>query len=144
MKKKDLLKRLREDKKRKPSPIKVKLDFDLDQNGEPDHYTTGNKYSNKQTTELPDFFSNNFNDEVTNVRPLHKSDKKYKSNKESGDDHLSVGTDFEVDEDNLPVVGYDDWTGDDHLFEIIDEISTKILVEGALKQNKKYLLKKKV
>ena len=63
MKKKDLLRRLREGKKRKPEPIKVKLDFDVDQDGAPDHYKTGNKHTNKQNNKTPGFFSYNFNDE---------------------------------------------------------------------------------
>ena len=144
MKKKDLLRRLREGKKLKPEPIKVKLDFDVDQDGAPDHYKTGNKHTNKQNNKTPDFFSHNFNDEKTNVRPLHKPEKKYKSNSKSGDDHLTVGANFEVEESELPSVGHSKWSGDDHIFEIIDEISSKILVEKAFRKNKKYLLKKKL
>ena len=142
MKKKDLLKKIHEKKKRKPKDIKVKLDFDVDQDGAPDHYKTGNKHSNKQTHIKPDFYSQDFNDEGTNVRPLHHPEKKYGDNKHSGDDHLVHGNDFRVDKEDLPSVGHDDWSGDDHLFEIIDEVSSKILIEGAVKRNKKYLLKR--
>lgn len=142
MKKKDLLKRLSEKAKRKPNTIKVKLDFDVDQDGAPDHYKTGNKHSNQDTHVKSDFYSDNFNDEGTNVRPLHHPEKKYGKNKHSGDDHLSHGNEFKVSKDNLPTVGHDNWSGDDHMFEIIDEISSRILLEGAVKQNKKYLLKK--
>jgi len=143
MKKKDLLKKLHEKTKRKPNTIKVKLDFDVDQDGSPDHYETGNKHSNKDTHVKTDFYSDNFNDEGTNVRPLHHPEKKYDSNKHSGDDHLAHGNDFEIEDDKKPTVGHDDWSGDDHMFEIINEISSRILVEGAFKQNKKYLLRKK-
>ena len=144
MKKKRLLQRITEKAKRKAEPIKVKLDFDVDQDGSPDHYKTGNKHTNKQNNKTPDFYSYNFNDEGTNERPLHKSEKKYKNNQESGDDHLSIGADFEVEDSELPSVGHSEWSGDDHIFEIIDEVSSKILVEGELRQNKKYLLRKKV
>ena len=135
MKKKQLLQRITEKAKRKVQPIKVKLDFDKNQDGTPDLYTSDSEHSNKeQSNETPDFYSQNFNDEETNVRPLHKNTKE--------DNHLDKGNDFKVPTKNKPKVGYDDWSGDDHIFEIINEISTKILYEGALKQNKKYLLKK--
>jgi len=144
MKKKDLIKRVQEGKKRKPEPIKVKLDFDVNQDGEPDHYKSGNKHSNEQNYETPEFYSYNFNDEGTNIRPLHEPEKKYKKNSNSGDDHLSKGADFEIEDSELPGVGHSKWSGDDHMFEIVDEISTRILTERAFSQNKKYLLKKKV
>ena len=47
--------------------------------------------------------------------------------------------DFTVSDENKPKVGHDNWSGDDHLFEVIEEISSKILLEDALKVNKKYL-----
>jgi len=145
MKKKQLLQRITEKAKRKVQPVKVKLDFDKNQDGAPDYYTSDSEHSNKeQSNETPDFYSQNFNDEGTNVRPLHKNTKgeKFKKNKHTGDNHLSKGNDFKVSSKDKPKVGYGDWSGDDHIFEIINEISTKILYEGALKQNKKYLLKK--
>ena len=145
MKKKQLLQRITEKAKRKAQPVKVKLDFDKNQDGAPDIYTSDSEHSNKeQSNKTPDFYSQNFNDEGTNVRPLHKNTKgeKFKKNKHTGDNHLSKGNDFKVSEKDKPKVGHSDWSGDDHLFEIIDEISTKILYEGAFRQNKKYLLKK--
>tara|TARA_R110000787_G_scaffold45844_1_gene111720 strand:- start:1134 stop:1577 length:444 start_codon:yes stop_codon:yes gene_type:complete len=145
MKKKDLLQRITEKTKLKPKPIKVKLDFDKDQDGSPDSYTSESEYSNKgQSNETPDFYSNNFNDEGTNVRPLHKNTKgqKFKSNKHTGDDHLSKGNNFKVIEKNKPKVGNTEWSGDDHIFEVVEEVSSKILYEEAFKKNKKYLLKK--
>tara|TARA_R110000765_G_scaffold369313_1_gene459525 strand:- start:721 stop:1188 length:468 start_codon:yes stop_codon:yes gene_type:complete len=152
MKKKDLLKRIGEGKKRKPQPIKLKLDFDKNQDGSPDSYTQVSKHSNKsQSNETPDFYSQNFNDEGTNVRPLHLNTKgeKFKKNKHTGDDHLTHGNDFEVADEVKPKVGHVDWSGDDHIFtvkdEIVDtikEISTKILQEEIFSANKKYLLEK--
>ena len=147
MKKKDLLKKLHEKTKRKAQPIKLKLDFDRNQDGAPDVYKSDSEHSDKkQSNKTPDFYSQNFNDEGTNVRPLHKNKdgKRFKTNKHTGDDHIHKGNDFEVDDKNKPSVGNNSWTGDDHLFEVIDEISTKILYEHAVKQNKKYLLKKKL
>ena len=141
MKKKDLINRINEDK-RKPQPIKVKLDFDKDEDGKPDSYDSNSKHSNKSdSNEIPDFYSLNFNDEGTNVRPLHKNTdgKKTKKNKHSGDNHIHTGNDFTVSDENKPKVGHDNWSGDDHLFEVIEEISSKILLEDALKVNKKYL-----
>jgi hypothetical protein len=41
-------------------------------------------------------------------------------------------------------VGNTNWSGDDHIFEVIDEISSQILYEEAFRKNKKYLLKKKL
>jgi len=142
MKKKQLLQRITEKAKRKAQPVKVKLDFDKNQDGAPDLYTSDSEHSNKeQSNETPDFYSQNFNDEGTNVRPLHKS-KDYSKNSKTGDDHLEIGNKFK--KSSKKSVGHDSWSGDDHIFEIIDEISSKILVEGALKQNKKYLLKKEL
>ena len=142
MKKKQLLQRITEKAKRKPKPIKLKLDFDKNEDGKPDSYEKNKNYSNKeQSNETPDFYSQNFNDEETNVRPLHKS-KDYSKNSKSGDDHLEMGNNFK--QNSKKSVGHDSWSGDDHIFEIINEISSKILIEGALKQNKKYLLKKEL
>tara|TARA_R110000744_G_scaffold161184_2_gene277676 strand:- start:258 stop:686 length:429 start_codon:yes stop_codon:yes gene_type:complete len=142
MKKKDLLKKLQEKNSRNPQPIKLKLDFDKNEDGEPDSYEKNKDYSNKeQSNETPDFYSQNFNDEGTNVRPLHKS-KNYSKNSKTGDDHLEIGNNFT--NSSKKSVGHDSWSGDDHVFEIIDEISSRILVEGAVKQNKKYLLKKEI
>jgi len=142
MKKRDILKKLQEKKSRKPQPIKLKLDFDKNEDGKPDSYEKNKDYSNKeQSNETPDFYSQNFNDEGTNVRPLHKS-KDYSKNSKSGDDHLEMGNNFK--KNSKKSVGHDAWSGDDHIFEIIDEISSKILIEGAVKRNKKYLLKKEL
>tara|TARA_B100001094_G_C18121175_1_gene766941 strand:- start:684 stop:1163 length:480 start_codon:yes stop_codon:yes gene_type:complete len=153
MKKGEILKRISEDKKRKPQPIKVKLDFDMNQDGAPDSYTKASKHSNKsQSTVTPDFYSQNFNDEGTNVRPLHTFNKegdKFKKSKHTGDNHLTYGKDFEVADEHKPKVGHVKWSGDDHLFTdggsvetTIKEVATKILEEESFKSNKKYLLEK--
>ena len=168
MRKIDVVKTILDEKKRKPQPVKLKLDFDMNQDGAPDSYTETSKYSNKEQSNVtPDFYSQNFNDEGTNVRPLHtpnKDGKKFKKNKQTGDDHLTQGHDFEVPEERKPKVGYTDWSGDDHLFTVIKEVSSrlvneetynnetissvvkkvslKILREEVVSENKKYLLKK--
>jgi len=145
MKKKQLLQRITEKKNRKPQPIKLKLDFDKNEDGKPDYYTSDSEHSNKeQSNETPDFYSNNFNDEGTNVRPLHKNTKgeKFKKNKHTGDNHLTKGNDFKVKDSAKPKVGNGNWSGDDHIFEIVDEISSQILYEEAFRKNKRYLLKK--
>ena len=152
MKKKQLLQRITEKTKRKPKPIKLKLDFDKNEDGKPDSYKKNKNYSNKeQSNETPDFYSQNFNDEGTNIRPLHVNTKgeKFKKNKHTGDDHLTYGKDFEVADEVKPKVGHVDWSGDDHIFtekdkivNTIKEISTKILQEEIFWANKKYLLEK--
>jgi len=155
MKKRQIINQIRESKKRKPEPIKLKLDFDMNQDGAPDSYTKTSKHSNKtQSNEVPDFYSQNFNDEGTNERPLHtynKEGKKFKKNKHSGDDHLTYGKDFEVADEHKPKVGHVKWSGDDHLFSdsgeitnTISEVSLKILKEEVFRENKKYLLKKEL
>ena len=52
MKKKDLLKKLQEKKSRNPQPIKLKLDFDKNEDGEPDSYEKNKDYSNKELHNL--------------------------------------------------------------------------------------------
>jgi len=143
MKKKDLLKKLYEKKERKPQPIKIKLDFDRDEDGAPDSYSTTKKHSSKEESNAtPGFYSQNFNDEGTNVRPLHKNTdgEKFKKNKHSGDNHLSKGHNFT--DNSKRSVGHKNWSGDDHIFEIVNEVSSRILLDEAVKQNNKYLLKK--
>tara|TARA_R110002074_G_scaffold10619_3_gene40091 strand:+ start:1288 stop:1803 length:516 start_codon:yes stop_codon:yes gene_type:complete len=170
MNKKDIVKKILEAKKRKPQPIKLKLDFDMNQDGAPDSYTQTSKHSNKeQSNETPDFYSQNFNDEGTNVRPLHtpnKDGKKFKKSKNTGDNHLTYGKDFEVADEHKPKVGHVDWSGDDHMFDTIKEVSARlvneetyndetissvikkvsleILKEEVVNENKKYLLKKEL
>ena len=153
MKKIEFLQRLVEAKKRKPQPIKVKLDFDSNEDGTPDSYTQHSKHSNKQQSNvIPDFYSQNFNDEGTNERPLHTYNKegdKFKKTKHTGDNHLTYGKDFEVADEHKPKVGHVKWSGDDHMFtgdsnieETIKEISTKLLEAESFRSNKKYLLEK--
>jgi|TARA_R110002126_G_scaffold141279_1_gene286200 hypothetical protein len=164
------MKKILEARKRKAQPIKLKLDFDMNQDGAPDSYTEKSKHSNKkQSNETPDFYSQNFNDEGTNVRPLHtpnKDGKKFKKSKATGDNHLTYGNDFEVADDRKPKVGHVGWSGDDHLFDTIEEVSSRlvneetynnetifsvvrkvsleILKEEVVNENKKYLLKKEL
>jgi len=144
MKKRDLLKKLYEKKSREPEPIKIKLDFDRDEDGTPDSYTTTKKHSSKEESNAtPEFYSMNFNDEGTNVRPLHKnsSGQKFKKNKHTGDNHLNKGHKFTNNSKNS--VGHKNWSGDDHMFEIVKEVASKLLLDEAVRQNNKYLLRKK-
>ena len=53
MKKRDILKKLQEKKSRKPQPIKLKLDFDKNEDGKPDSYEKNKDYSNKEKIETP-------------------------------------------------------------------------------------------
>ena len=133
MNKRDIVKKISEAKKRKPQPIKLKLDFDMNQDGAPDSYTQASKF---------------------------------KKSKDTGDNHLTYGKDFEVADEHKPKVGHVEWSGDDHMFDTIKEVSARlvseetyndetissvikkvsleILKEEVVSENKKYLLKKEL